>query len=256
MKKTLALLLALLMVFSVVLVSCGDKNNEDDPEGEVPGGFEDDFAIPSGNDSDGEDDDNGNGNASGNTAGFATITENTKAYMLMSVKVRTNYKKSATNGAALYGKEVTRIEANDTWTKIKYTDAKGASKEGFVYNEVLTIDAGRVTYVAEETPIEAKSKTDKVTVRKAPWIGDKYNTVIDEINGVDGDNYKLKKDQAITVLGKTQTADDSGNKWAYIKYMVGETAVFGWCRMDLISTGEAVDAPVVDPTTPGVPQPV
>ena len=251
MKKTLALLLALMMVISMLLVSC---NKTDEPDDEIPTN-DDEFAIPSGSD-DGDGTGTGSDATGGNTAGFAPITENVKAYMLMSVNVRTNYKKSATNGAALYGKEVTRIEANDNWTKIKYTDANGASKEGYVYNEVLTTDAGRVTYVAKETPIEAKSKTDKVTVRKAPWIGDKYNTVIDEINGADGDNYKLKKDQAIQIFGETQTADESGNKWAYIKYMVGETAVYGWCRMDLISTGEPVDTPTADPSTPVVPSPV
>ena len=252
MKKTLALLLALIMVLSMVFVSC-DKDDEP-VDDELP--TDDEFAIPSGSASDDEGDGTGSDAAGSNTAGFATIAENTKAYMLMSVNVRENYKKSKTNGAAMYGKEVTRIEANDTWTKIKYVDANGASKEGYVYNEVLTTDAGRVTYVAEETPISAKSNSDKVTVRKAPWIGDKYNTVIDQINGADGDKYKLKKDQAIEIYGKTQVADESGNKWAYIKYIVDETAVYGWCRMDLINTGDPVDTPTADPTTPGVPSPV
>ena len=252
MKKTLALLLALIMVLSMVLISC-EKKEEPADDDLLP--TDDEFAIPSGSVGD-DADGTGSDATGGNTAGFAPRAENTKAYMLMSVNVRENYKKSKTNGAAMYGKEVTRIEANDTWTKIKYTDANGASKEGYVYNEVLTIDAGRVTYVAEETPISAKSNSDKVTVRKAPWIGEKYNTVIDQINGVDGDSYKLKKDQAIEIYGKTQIADESGNKWAYIKYMVGETAVYGWCRMDLINTGEPVDTPNADPTTPGVPSPV
>ena len=252
MKKTLALLLALIMALSMVLVSC---NKTEEPAGDDMPINDDEFAIPSGTISD--DGEEGTGNSTGgSTAGFSPITENTKAYMLMSVNVRTNYKKSATNGAALYGKEVTRIETNDTWTKIKYTDANGATKEGYVYSEVLTTDQGRVTYVAKETPVEAKAKTDKVTVRKAPWIGEKYNTVIDQINGVDGDSYKLKKDQAIQIFGETQNADDSGNKWAYISYKVGESTVYGWCRMDLISTGEPVDNPTVDPTVPGVPSPV
>ena len=254
MKKTLALLLAMLMILSVVLISCGKKEEEEtlDTSDDLGG-----FVIPSGDASEGDGSNDGSDDEKeNNNSGFAPITENTKAYMLMSVNVRTNYKKSATNGAAMYGSEVVRIETNDTWTKIKYTDSNGATKEGYVYNEVLTIDAGRVGYVAEETPVQATSNTNAGTVRKVPWIGEKYNTVIDEINGVNGDDYKLKKDQAVEILGKTETADDSGNKWAYIKYVVGEKTVYGWCRMDLLNAGESVDTPAADPSKPGVPTPV
>ncbi len=256
MKKTLALLLALLMLFSatIALVSC-DEGEETEPIE-----TEDDFFVPGGN-SFGTDGGNGTGvGGTGTSAnGFAPITENTTAYMLMSVNVKANAKKSAaTNGSVLYGKAVTRIEANNTWTKIKYTDTNGASKEGYVYNEVLTVDAGRVTYVAEETPLKATSKSDKVTVRKAPWTGsEEYNTVIDQIiNDANGDSYKLKKDQEVTILGQTQSADESGNKWAYIKYSVSGQDVYGYCRMDMLSTGNASSTPSIDPSTPVVPNPV
>ncbi len=258
MKKTLALLLALLMILSVAFVSCGDE------EVEEPDQTEDDFGFDFPDAGDGSNKATSNGTGS-SASGFSPITENTTAYMLMSVNVKQNAKKSAaTNGSVLYGKSVTRVEANSTWTKIKYTDSTtGASKEGYVYNEVLTTDIGRVTYVAKETPVVATSLHDKVTVRKAPWIGiDEYSTVIDQISngssGVAGEEFKLKKDQAVEILGETQSADDSGSKWAYIKYTVSGTAVYGWCRCDMLNTGTSAETPdtPADPSTPVVPNPV
>jgi len=258
MKKTLAILLAMLMILSVVFVSCGKKDKDGDATEDLGGG---DFTIPGGGTGNIDENDDGtgtgnNGTVNGSNSGFSPITEKTEAYMLMSVNVRTNYKKSATNGAAMYGSKVTRLETNDTWTKIKYTDANGAAKEGYVYDEVLTTDQGRVTFVANETPEKTVSDNDKVSVRKTPWVAiEQYSNLIDEIIGTDGDSYKLKKNQEVEILGVTQSADDSGNKWAYIKYKVGEKDVYGWCRRDLLKT-ETTDVPNVDPSMPGVPSPV
>lgn len=258
MKKTLALLLAMLMILSVVLISCG-KKDENEGDDTIPTG-DPGFVLPTGDatgsDGTGEGDDSEN-EGSNNNSGFAPITENKEAYMLMSVNVRKNAKKSSSsNGAAMYASKVTRIETDDTWTKISYTDAKGATKEGYVYNEVLTTDKGRVDYVAEAAPVQATSNTDGGTVRKVPWIGVQYNTVIDQINGADSDTYKLKKDQTVEILGKTALADESGYKWAYIKYTAGEKTIYGWCRMDLLNAGGSVDAPSGDQSTPVAPSPV
>ena len=260
MKKTLAILLAMLMILSVVLISCGKKDGEGD---ETLDDGNADFVIPGGTGGTGEGEDEGNNNNGGssNSSGFSPIVENKDAYLLMSVKVRKTAKKSTSNfdGSVLYGSKVTRVETDGTWTKISYTN-DGVLKEGYVYNEVLTTDAGRVTYVANETPVKTTSKTSSVTVRKVPWTGKDdngnvlYSTEIDQIvMNSNGSAYQLTAGQEVEVFGTTQTVDGSGNKWAYIKYTVGTETIYGWCRMDFLNAGSPVDTPVVDPSTPIAP---
>ena len=249
MKKALALLLALLMIFSVVFVSCGEE--------EEPIDTEDDFFMPSGNR--GTGDESSSGKSSGSNSGFNPVVESTTAYLLMSVYVRENYKKASTVNSVDFGQEVTRVETNNTWTKIKYLD-DGVAKEGYVRNEVLTTVKGRTEYVALETPISATSKSDSVIVRKVPWRGsENYNTVIDAINNnTDGAKYQLKNGQAVEVLYETKEVDGDGKKWGFIKYTVDGVTdpVCGWCRMDMLNTGAAVDTPVTNPGVPVIPAPI
>lgn len=264
MKKTLALLLALLMILSVALVSCGDEE-ETLPETDDP--FEG-FDVPGVNNGSGSAN-NGTGGSGSSASGFNPIaTENATAYALMSVKVRSNAKKSAaTNGSVKYGSSVTRVEANGTWTKIKYTDGNGATKEGYVYNEVLTTDVGRVTYVAKETAEKATVKENNVVVRQVPWTGKDasgdvlYNTEIPQIlngaNGIANSKFQLTKDQEVEILGATQSSDGVAT-WSWIKYTVEGTEVYGYCRSDFLTVAGQAETPVtpVNPSLPGVPDPV
>ena len=251
MKKTLALLLAMLMILSVALISCGKKDEEETADSSDDLGF----VFDAGSNASGDGSGDGESGESEDNSGFAPIVENKEAYALMSAYVRKSHKKSATNGKVIYGDKVTRIETDGTWTKIKYTD-DDAQKEGYVRNELLTTDKGRVDYTIKETPVKATSNSDKVSVRQAPWTGsENYPTLIKEITGTDGESYKLKKDQAVEIIAETNSKDDSGNTWAWISYTVNGKLVQGWCRMDCLTTGETTDTPAADPSNPGIVKP-
>jgi hypothetical protein len=140
MKKTLALLLALITLLTVSLASCSKKEGEEiDPNGDFNFVFDDNAsAKPTETDKDG----NVITDKDTNTNDFIAASGTT--YILHPVKVREKAKNSsATIGVADWGSAVELVERNQTWTKIKFTDkASGAVLEGYVRNELLTGDKG------------------------------------------------------------------------------------------------------------------
>ena len=151
MKKTLALLLALLMVVSVMFVSCGDNNNSGNP---TPSGTNDEFDGPgTDEDFDSTDDDPDDTDFDSTDDETDKITSNTflpasgNVYFLYAVKVRENPKSAKKNyvGSVNFASSAELIEKNDTWSKIKFVSEGGAKIEGYVYNDVYTMDANEVT---------------------------------------------------------------------------------------------------------------
>ncbi|MBE6534452.1 MAG: hypothetical protein E7678_05755 [Ruminococcaceae bacterium] len=176
MKKTLAILLALIMSASVALVSC---NNADDTADNA----DDDFVVDfEGGEDEGEDgsdeatDKEGNvvkpsGN-SGSSSGKVQQVNDT-VYALYNVKIRAKAGTSATsNSSTVLGEipfktSVARTEINGHWSKIKYTTASGATIEGYVSNQLITTNQSSVIFnSAAVTTGEGDAQTTEYPVTK------------------------------------------------------------------------------------------
>ena len=233
MKKTLALLLALLMIASMMLVSCGDQtpketepNDFDGPstEDELDGTDEGD------EDEDLDSTDNETGSISSSTFQPASGT----VYFLYSVKVRENPKSAKKNyvGNIYFGDSAELIETNNTWSKVRF-DANGVKVEGYVYNDVYTMNADAITLEMYPEAKDAKianlgNRNDEnktpytLNVRTTPW--DCGNSVFDSdseylnvnvLSGITGGLYSITDGKEIKVLGTTKDG-----AWCYIQYTV------------------------------------
>ena len=153
MKKTLAILLALIMTTSVALVSCNNSETPDDEN--------DDFVVDfdggniNGDTDEIETDENGetintsNNNNSGNSgnsgssssSGSMTQTNDT-VYVLYQAKIRETAKET---GKVLtevpFGSQVSRAEKNTKWSKVTYNGVTG-----YIMNDLVTTNAETVTF--------------------------------------------------------------------------------------------------------------
>ena len=260
MKKTIALLLALITMLTLTLASCSKEN---EGEEDLGGDFEFNFENNGTGKSTGATDESGNAiNAN------EFITASGTSYILHPVKVREKAKNNAqTIGTAEWGAAVELIERNNTWTKIKFTDtASGATLEGYVRNELLTGDKKAVTKVDLEAAVEATivnlgKKTDgtsiTLNVRTTPWNSSE-STEYKNINVLANISNKKYSVQDGDKVEKLATTEDG--KWVYIKFTKSvdgvETAQWGWCASQYVSTGGDTTNTPVDTNTPPVVAPI
>ena len=167
MKKTLVILLALIMATSVAVTAC----DEETPEGaDTQNQFEMDFGDDTSSDvitdesgnvitdtnNDAGDDDTSNN--SGSSSGNQIVNE--PVYVLYNATIRQKSSKNATNnsadlGTVPFGACVTRTEKNDYWSKITYTTSSGSTVEGWILNQLVTTNQKTVNFKAPElTPNE------------------------------------------------------------------------------------------------------
>ena len=162
MKKTLALLLALIMMLSMTMVSCNKEEEPDDTEDDFGFNFDDPTGEATGDSTD-ESGENNNNNSD-------FVAASGTSYILHPVKVRKDAKKSSsTIGVAAWGSAVELVERNTIWSKVKFTDAdSGAKLEGYIRNELLTADKKQVTLVELEGLVnENRADTVITSVEKA-----------------------------------------------------------------------------------------
>lgn len=257
MKKTLALILALLMILSVALVSCGDKEKETEGSTEDPWNFGGD--EPGTNE--GEDDPDN----SGNHTPTNTYEElNATMYVLHPVKVRGIDKKSTQNivGTLNFGDSVAVTGKNSTWYRVKLANGT----VGYVYDDILTTSENAVKVIPLDTPIEVEiynlGKNDKgepfsLNVRSTPWDC-KNSDVADYVNVNVLTNISNKKYSVIDGFKVIKLGATADGEWIRIKYTVKIDGVdvteWGFCHKNYIKT-EGESAPV-DPNTPPVIQPI
>jgi hypothetical protein len=259
MKKTIALLLALITMLTLTLASCSKNNEEEEGLGDFEFNFEGNGTAKS----------TGSTDASGNivnTGEFITATGT--SYILHPVKVREKAKNgSQTIGTANWGAAVELVEKNNTWTKIKFTDtASGATLEGYVRNELLTGDKQAVTKVDLETAVAAtivnlgtktvdgQTKPVTLNVRTTPWNSSESSEYknINVLSNISNKKYEVKDGDTVEKLATTEDG-----KWVYIKFTKTvdgvETNQWGWCASQYVSTGgTATDTPVDTNTPPAI----
>lgn len=268
MKKTLAILLALMMILSLALVSCNKKPDETKQTDDDFGfNFEDPTETPTGNATE-NGSDKATEDSGGNTESNFTAASGT-AYILHPVKVRTTPKMSSkeTVGVAGWGDAVELVESNGTWTKIKFTAENGTTKEGYILDELLTADKAQVTLVSLETPAKAAisglgKKEDgtpyTLNVRTTPWNcskSEEYENV-NVLANISNEEYSVKDGDEVEKLGATEDG-----KWVYIKFtkqIDGKDVVeYGWCSVDFVTVeGEEVVDPGENPDAPPVIEPI
>ena len=191
MKKTLAILLALIMSTSVALVACSDSADDNGDDGDFVVDWENEDLDINGETEAPETDENGetikapentnNGGSSSNSGATNMEAVNDTVYVLYDANIREKANtKTTTNilGEAPFGTALKRTEKNSTWSKVTYVTDSGSTVEGYIMNELITTNKQTITFVKQETVVgEGENQT------KAPVVS-KF---------VDSSNYRLRK---------------------------------------------------------------
>ncbi len=236
MKKTLALILALLMILSVALVSCGDKKKETEESTEDPWNYGGD--EPGNNEGEDGSDNNGNSTISGTYEPAAG-----KIYVCYKAVLRETDKITSDEIATVeFGTALDRTEKNKKWSKVTYNGTTA-----YIANDLISESQSAVTF----NDVEAN------TTRKVSNLGDAKNAnlrlyplALTNPSVVDMETFnassiigQIPKDTVVTVL---KVSEDK--KWAYIecdamkakgdgKYETTATKLSGYCIISAFDSG-------------------
>ena len=152
MKKTLAILLALIMSASVALVSCdnADEPIEDDDDFVIDfaGADDEDETKAPETDENGEtvkpSGSNSSNSSSSNSSNTTTTmqTVNDTVYVLYTAKIRESAKETAKSvGEIPFGATVSRAEKNSKWSKVTYNGVVG-----YIMNDLVTTNVDTITF--------------------------------------------------------------------------------------------------------------
>ena len=193
MKKTLAILLALIMSTSVALVACNNSSDDNGDDGDFVVDWDEDLDFDGGETEAPETDENGetikapentntnNGGSSSNTGATNMETVNDTVYVLYDANIREKASSKTSSkvlGKAPFGAALTRSAKNSAWSKVTYKTDSGSTVEGYIMNELITTNKQTITFVKQETVVgEGENQT------KAPVVS-KF---------VDSSNYRLRK---------------------------------------------------------------
>ena len=230
MKKTLAILLALIMSASVALVSCSEGSNDIDDGN-------DDFVVDFGDDIETEapeTDENGEtikpsnttntGNNNTNTTTMESV--NDTVYVLYTANIREQASdKSSVDilATAPFGTALTRSEKNSKWSKVTYTK-DGTTITGYIANDLITTNAKAVNFIEKKnedgsaviTKIKSTINANNAIVRKFPLADGYPNT----FKVLDSDDFSA--DSIVAQIPKgtenvTLVSVSEDGVWAYIK---------------------------------------
>ena len=236
MKKTLALLLALLMMLSVALVSCGSDEEEN------TGDFGDAFDFSGGdstkdtskdNDTEGED----------NTASAGYVATNDTVYACYKAILRASDKSSAAEVATVeFETALKRVAKGRKWSQINYNGTTA-----YIANDLITESKSAVTF--KDVPENTKRTVNKLgqmknaNLRAYPLA--LTNPLVVELDAFNMSSIigQIPKGTEVTVL---KISED--NAWAYIEcqgmkakgdgeYETTATLIKGYCSTSVFDTG-------------------
>lgn len=244
MKKTLALILAMLLAASVALVSCDNKEDDLGDDGD-DGGFVVDFddfgeTDPPETDENGEtiapstDKNNQSGNSSGSSTTMETVSDT--VYVLYTAKIREEASdKSSVSviDTAPFGASLTRSAKNSKWSKIKYTKEDNTTVEGYIANDLITTNAKAVNFIPQKTVTgEGENQTEApvITQVKDATTLKANNIIIRKFPLADGvpNDFKVLDTEEFNnscILAQipagtanvTVVSVSEDGKWAYVK---------------------------------------
>ena len=233
-KKTLAILLALILSASVALVSCnegGDDNideNDDfvvDFEGDNGslGGDED---IGDSSNSQNSSNTNNSGSNSSNTSSTEMTATSDTVYVLYTAKIREQASdKSSVEvlATAPFGASLARTGYNSKWSKVTYTK-DGVAITGYIANDLITTNAKAVNFIEQKnedgTPVITKIKStinaNNAIIRIFPLADGYPNT----FKILDSDDFSASSIVAQIPKGTgdiTVVSVSEDKVWAYVK---------------------------------------
>ena len=249
MKKTLAILLALIMSASVALVAC---DNADEPPADDDDDFVIDFAGAEDNndptekpetDKNGEtikpSGNSGSNNNSGSSNTATTMqTVNDTVYVLYKAKIRENTKDtSKVLAEAPFGTTLSRSEKNSKWSKVTYNGVVG-----YIMNDLVTTNADTITF--EDQGVAGEGENAEKVYPTSKLVGtSKYRLRYYPLaDGYPHSLVMLSTDelgQAGQILGGTEVTvlEVSKDKmWAKVKCTKVDVAVNGEFKGNYTST--------------------
>ena len=234
MKKTLAILLALIMSASVALVSCNESGNNIDDEN-------DDFVVDFDNDvetSEPETDENGetikpsdthntgNSGNNNNTSNTTMESVNDTVYVLYTANIRAQASdKTSVDilATAPFGSSLTRTEKNSKWSKVTYTK-DGSTVTGYIANDLITTNAKAINFIEKKnedgsavvTKIKSTLNANNAIIRKFPLA----NGYPNNFKVLDSDKFSAGSIVAQIPKGTdniTVVSVSEDGVWAYVK---------------------------------------
>lgn len=178
MKKTLAILLALILATSVAVTACESEGTSGTESQDFEMDFGEDTSSDIITDENGNEvistDENGSNkdtsSTNNNTSNMETV--NDTIYVLHNAAIREKSSTKTTNtstiiGSIPFGASAKRTAKNTNWSKITYTDENGATIEGYVSNQLITVNAKTVNFVKQEIVTgEGENQTTAPVVSK------------------------------------------------------------------------------------------
>lgn len=243
MKKTLAILIALLMSASVALVSCGGEGEEGADTTGNP--FNQDFSSQAVTETDedgsvvvvpetNEDGENDEPDGSNNME-----TVNDKVYALCSAVIREEQSVSSDEvGTVPFKATLNRSERYQRWSKVKYTDASGNTIEGYIANDLITTNEKSVQFVEQKTETTDSTETNengettvvstavKSNIKSEDALGFK-NAVIRKYPLAYSDDFEVLEEKEFNAWSRIAqipagtevevVSVSADGKWAYVK---------------------------------------
>ncbi len=226
MKKTLAILLALLAAASVTLAACTDDNGRTpvNNNNDVVDNGDDDTNDTEDDDSNNDDSDtkdtDSNTNNNNDTSSFETVTGTKYAAWNLRLRSQTNTSSDSLVLAEIpAGAKLQLLSTNGTWTKVSYTGE--TTQEGYVMSKYLAGSSYEYTFTKLEgenvlTLTFNKEKTGNILfyetpsyIENADGTHDRTNVYKDAFKTTSvTDGYTLKL-----------TAHDKTNGWGRVEFV-------------------------------------
>ncbi|MBQ8850097.1 MAG: SH3 domain-containing protein [Clostridia bacterium] len=230
MKKTLAILLALLAAASITLVSCqnDDRKPVDDDDWDNDNDYVD-TSNDTNNDStdtstdtnntqtpDGNDNENNNNNNNTNPSGW--VEKNDTVYAGVSLALRSESSSNSTMLTSIpVGAAISRLETNYTWDKVTYN-----GQTGYVMSTYVTVNGLDFEFnECEATAITLSETTNNaVLFYQTPFSPGKY------------ENFELDATNVLLASGVKSTNLSEG----YTLNKVGVSKSGNWVKVELTGT--------------------
>jgi hypothetical protein len=222
MKKTLALLLALIMILSVALVACDKNSGTSGTTGDDEGG-----SIVNKNNKKEDEEDEGNGDDSGNTPTEAWTTFTTPKTMYcmadgVRVRTSTNYNGDGNILTAINaGESITATaksnDAEEPWYKVTVN-----GQDAYILAEYLTEVEAETKFVNLPTPevltfkANTASKTYNTNLREAPAFGNQTTFITLNSATIKGTLVKVAVNEAGNIWKVEYTETGKATKTYYI----------------------------------------
>lgn len=231
MKKTLALLLALITMLSFTLASCNKDGETEGSESETTNND-----IFFGNQTE-KPTEKPTEEVTTPPAEFTAKVDTVYAMWYANVREEPNTS-SEKLGSVEYKAALQRTETNGTWSKVSFVNEYGETVEGYIANYLVTTNEALTKFEnAEQITMYVTAST--LNLRATPWAEDVQNGIT-----------SIKHGAAVKRLGTT-----GDGSWTYVEFTYtdnGESkTVTGYCNTKYLSATQPEEDATDGPTYEG-----